>query len=332
MICYSCKKKLRSNFGVNESILDKININDIAIRQRNIHILTKGVRFCSIECMLSVFPICKKCGEISDIKGSSICSNCLANINGSRNSRRNPETGLYSYNYSPLSFIYHGLGTSSKLYYGVEFEIELSQDISTQNIVRYIKTNQNNTLYCVHDGSLRKGVEIVVHPFTWEWLQSNPDELELIYKLQNNGCSTPSTCGLHVHLSRGAFKNREHIFKFANFIYQNKEFAYTISGRSNNSRVRRYCSLSGGVLKNHIDGEEAIMRGKYHAVNFSHSDTIEVRIFQGTLDKHVFLRYMEFCKALFEFTKVNSLKESIYLDSFIKYVKSGMYPNFSKLV
>jgi hypothetical protein len=59
---------------------------------------------------------------------------------------------------------------------------------------------------------------------------------------------------------------------------------------------------------------------RHVSTNLSQASTVEVRIFSGLFDLDTFMKNIEFCISLFEFTRENSLRD-INIRQYKKYVK-----------
>ena len=66
---------------------------------------------------------------------------------------------------------------------------------------------------------------------------------------------------------------------------------------------------------------------KYYATNLLHSDTIEVRIFRGTLNEQAFRKNLEFVKSVADWIKVTDNNNYLDFKNYWKFAKSGNYPN-----
>jgi hypothetical protein len=206
------------------------------------------------------------------------------------------------------------------LLFGYENEVELSntEDSLTDNAEKII--NQYPFLYAKNDASLNMGCEFNTHPFNMNWFLKR-NKIQYIRKLIAEGFRAKRTCGFHVHLSRNYF-TVNHQLKMVKMFYGYPNFIARVSQRSAmfycKSKiardVRRWIAyrddsvitpidmktLSG--CKNVIEyqNDEYV---KYVALNFLPKKSIEVRIFQGTVNKKLILAYLEFCLSVTLFTK-----------------------------
>jgi hypothetical protein len=176
------------------------------------------------------------------------------------------------------------------------------------------------------DGSISQcdGYEIVtrpdspaVHKRIWDAVLSDP----LVPKYMssfNNG-----RCGIHIHVSRAPLTELW-IGRLLVLVNSpaNRPMIHKIAGRGANDYTRYYeKKLSDG--KGH--GIE-----RYEALNIGGSETIEFRVFRGTLNHDSFLKNIEFVEAALEFTRphTRSLREMDTPASFLDFVSKErkLYP------
>ena len=111
-------------------------------------------------------------------------------------------------------------------------------------------------------------------------------------------------------------------------IYDNQRQVERIAGRSNNS----YAAFSdkGYLVRKVKTGHQN--NGRYSAINTENDNTIEVRVFKGSLRKERVLSAIEFVHACVEYTrnvKVSTKNHALSWLKFTGYVSenSEMYPN-----
>lgn len=202
-----------------------------------------------------------------------------------------------------------------------------------------------NVFYAKHDGSVEgrcstQGLEINSHPFNWNWFLDNKKHFYNLAKfLEESKSICNRTCGFHVHISKDYFKDTKHRDRFLFMFYKNPTDVFKISKRTRKSDLSENATpwaFSGRLSVEDIsdsfnDGYE---QEKYLAANIYHKETIEIRIFQSTINPLLFTSYLEYCMALAIYTK--NISNVLSLDKFKKYVKRNrkMYPNLfsSKLL
>ena len=185
----------------------------------------------------------------------------------------------------------------NKLYLGVELEVVVRSSYDKYDVAEKMDNDLYDFIIMCNDGSIDgDGFEIISAPATHNYHLTAWD------KFFNNGAKyvrgwKEKSCGMHVHLSRNAFENKYHLMKFVTFINhrRNEDFITNVAGRSANT----YCAIKH---KNY--NKRALeFNNRYQAVNLENRNTIEVRIFQSNVAKKGFFKNLEFCVALFEYTK-----------------------------
>jgi hypothetical protein len=157
-----------------------------------------------------------------------------------------------------------------------------------------------------HDGSLHNGFEIITQPMTMAYIKEHKDDLEKMFKmLSKNGFAShdTTTCGLHVHFSRNYFADNEdkYLQKLTLFFETFKSELQVFSRRDNfrwcsfisdnyYSVDRRYLK-SSVILKDYAKEHNNSNHGV--AINLSSTNTIEIRIFKGTLKFETYMASVE---------------------------------------
>lgn len=167
------------------------------------------------------------------------------------------------------------------LYFGIELEIE-----SCGNNKKEAVKSLPKFVYPKCDSSINDGFEIVSHPMTYNWLKDNCDKWNKILDLRKKGWRSynTETCGMHIHLSEAAF-GTYHLFKFMKMFYDNTDFIIRFSQRKAHN-LQHWASTTDherniiykAKHKNMYSGEN-----RHTAINLSRENTVEVRIFRGTL-------------------------------------------------
>lgn len=239
-------------------------------------------------------------------------------------------SSIRNYSYKPDP-IFYNYGKSDHMYFGVELEI-LTPRNAKEQLSKYILTEVNDIddfVYNKFDRSIGEegsaGFEMVTHPFSYTWFKSTDGNrtLKKMLEISKYGCEAykSDTCGMHIHITKKCFTN-EHLYKFLSFIFNNKDFCMLVSERENIQKVDEYSSFIPPISINDM----SIIRTTPHesgfrhkAVNISCPNTVEIRIFRSTLEYDRFSKNIEFCKALFEYTKEISFEE-LSSSSFVKYI------------
>ena len=213
-------------------------------------------------------------------------------------------------------------------YYGVESEMERRKDCPHDIAERVHNLMHKHIPFALlkNDGSLSNGFEIVTAPATlnahkkyWKPFFDSGDEAINHLKSWNT-----DTTGIHIHISRSAL-SQNNIGKILVFIndVKNEDFINHIAGRSSNQWAKKSPKKISDGARTDTD--------KYEAVNTSHRNSIELRIFRGNLSRIGFFRVLEFVDCLVNFVK-NTTPRKLYYTDFIKWCElpqnRSSYPYF----
>lgn len=210
-----------------------------------------------------------------------LCSACYARIAG--------DHSINDYYYKPEP-IFYGDGDR---YFGVELEIDGAGELSANaKRVLDIGNADEEHIYCKHDGSLNDGFEIVTHPMTcgyhlkrMPWRAILDEAIAMGYQSHKS-----RTCGLHVHVSRSAFGPTEEeqdacIARVLYFFEKHWEELLKFSRRTE-LQLKRWAARYGykEQPKEILDrAKSGYGGGRYSCVNLQNRETVEFRIFRGTL-------------------------------------------------
>lgn len=222
-------------------------------------------------------------------------------------------------------------------YYGVELEVEHNKD-SGKGLYETAKEVQElfkDFAIIKRDGSLQNGFEIVTTPATFDVHEVYWDAFFKTYKEKGYISSYfTSTCGMHVHVSKSSLTPLQ-IGKITAFIYaqNNSKFIATVAQRGSN----KYNNFSNPkAFVDGFGGDWVRRETRHTAVNLTNQETIEIRLFKGTVSKDKFFKNLEFVRALIDFCEsgVVSMAESKDHKIFCKFVEkySTIYPNLYRFL
>ena len=212
-------------------------------------------------------------------------------------------------------------------YYGIELEVEKRSNANETTAERIHRSFTYDDIgqfaLLKSDGSLSNGFEIVTAPGTLNAHKKYWDKFFKSEAIKEVKSWNTDTTGMHIHISRTAITNLEQgkILLFIN-AKKNEEFVNHIAGRSSDQWAKKSDKKITDCLQS---------SDKYEAVNTSHRNTIELRIFKGNLARLGFYRVLEFVDALVSWSKNTSIAKLSYLD-FLKYMEKpeirSQYPIF----
>lgn len=303
-----------------------------------------GEHYCS-ECLDDETVVCEQCGERiwnNDNSGSDrlpLCDRCYDNYYTSceacgriihndyahyfddddypycescydaRNS-----SSIKEYNYKPDP-IFHGEG---ERFFGVELEIdEAGKDSDNADYILDVGNVGGEHIYIKSDGSLNHGMEIVTHPMTLEyhkrsmpWREVCREAISLGYKSHKT-----TTCGLHIHVNRDTFGDTreiqdERISRVLYFVEHHWNELLKFSRRTENA-MNRWAARYGyknepqDIMKNAKNS----CNGRYACVNICNWNTVEFRMFRGTLKVNTLVATIELVNLICELATNLSDKE-----------------------
>jgi len=222
--------------------------------------------------------------------------------------------------------------TKPRILLGMELEVEVSEDYSREDkaeelyeAIKYTTGKDGEShRYCFieHDGSLNRGFEIVTG---YTGLDVHAKQLEF-FKSPWRGVRSHDTrtCGLHVHIDKRDV-SLFHACKMVFFINDsnNQKLIKDIARRANadyaqiKNKKASYQWLkrakSTGNPLNYLNEE------RREALNFQNSDTIEFRLFKGTLRYETIMACLEFTYATWFFTRDTGVMD-LTTPNFINYI------------
>ena len=207
------------------------------------------------------------------------------------------EASIKSYNYKPEPIFYG----SGDLFLGVELEIDKGGEYNDNaEELLAVANRRNEHIYCKHDGSINCGFEIVSHPMSLEYHIDNMNwngVFEKAISMDYRSHQT-STCGLHIHVNKSAFgintEQREDVISRIVYFVENHWNELLKFSRRTEININRWASRYGisTTAKDTYKNAKDKNKGRYTAVNLENNDTVEFRLFRGTL------RYKTFIAAL----------------------------------
>lgn len=213
---------------------------------------------------------------------------------------------IHDYNYKPDP-IFYGDGS---LFMGVELEIDGGgKDNSNAREILEIANQTAEHIYIKSDGSLDDGMEIVTHPCTLDYHANQFPWNEIVRRALDLGYLShkTSTCGLHIHVNRGAFSDdydqqEACIGRILFFMEKHWDELLRFSRRTE-QQLNRWAARYGlkSSPKEILDHAKKGYGGRYTALNLNNDSTIEFRIFRGTLKYNTLIAALQLvssiCKA-----------------------------------
>lgn len=289
------------------------------------------------DCYGSYYFTCSNCEEVYHIDderedpntGDSVCINCYDEC----------RCGVMDYHdFDSSSYKRRKCcGEKNPITFGVELECDDGR-FSIDDFEDYI--NDGYKIHFERDGSLsHKGVECISQPCSLKYHQEKFEWEKILNILKNQGFKSHNTetCGLHIHIGRKQLTSSQ-IIKMDVFVNHGREFFAKIArretfyGRGGHYDITKKADprCPSGYLGNHFR--------RYTAVNTTNYNTVELRIFKGSLKYNTFIGTIEMCHALVNFVNLISLKE-IYdtehnIVKFVEYMWKNrkLYPHVFQMM
>lgn len=286
------------------------------------------------RCRDNCYSRCDDCGRLIhdddvcyvDGEDYPYCPDCY---------ERHSSDYIHNYSYKPNP-VFHGRGT---MFFGVELELDKGGE-DDDKAEEILSCTDSDHLYIKHDGSLDDGMELVSHPMTLEYHKNSmpwQDIMETAVDLGYRSHQT-STCGLHVHVSRKAFgcdrSEQDEVISRILYIVERFWQEMLKFSRRTEYQIDRWAARYGikDNPKQVMDNAKKGDRGRYACINLCNYNTIEFRIFRGTLKYNTFIATLQMvehiCLTAMEMTdeEITSLSwpefiEGIEHEELIQYLK-----------
>jgi len=267
----------------------------------------------------------------------SWCDDCEASyFHGCNIDHEGAGRHVHDYSYRPDPIFHSKDGESTRLYFGVEIETEVrgADYDALREAAEYAQILENeNVAYLKSDGSLECGFEIVTHPMSHSYFTDSANPLWRVVRTLKSDYNMMSwgtrTCGLHVHISRAGFNGGTHQHRFLQLVYNNKDLYELLAGRSSS-----HWAKFDDVI-NPRDGKKTFMHkvnrdtgsDRYSAVNTNNRQTLEMRIFKGSLNPRFIKSAVDLAHASVEYTRIMNVREvvdgGLSCTKFIQYIRDN---------
>ena len=157
-------------------------------------------------------------------------------------------------------------------------------------------------IYAKHDGSLSEGYELVSHPLTLEYHKEIMPWADVMDTAINMGYRShqTSTCGLHIHVNRNGlgetYTDQEDVISRVVYFIEAHWNELLIFSRRTEANINRWAGRYGLSENTKVTYDKAKKNnclGRYVCLNLYNSNTIEFRIFRGTLKYETFIAAIE---------------------------------------
>jgi hypothetical protein len=295
-LCIGCGKELGHDY---------LHIPDGSMSPRN------GSTLC-VECRDAFESHCEWCSGAISIGDSTECRNRHLYHSDCYDEMHADDEDVYDEDYDngvirgwdwrPSSFMQHHASDDTAaeriLSTGIELEVEFRDGgrIEASNEIASMVSDAQ--FYMKQDGSLESGFEIVSHPHTLKALRESKLE-EIMNVCRRHGGESDGeieSCGLHVHIPRAALEFQD-LIKMGLLVNNLPDVWLPLSRRSrpNYSEYRE---------KTALDAAESL--GRYEAINHTNRQTVELRIWNGSLDYQKVMGSIELTHGLVNWIKTQT--------------------------
>lgn len=286
-------------------------------------------------CLQDGATYCDECDEYYSDDDNN-CPRCFVD---------EPSGKIHGYSYKPEP-VFNG-SSNTNLYMGFELEVGFPKIADSETYRKAVSSvtelEDNGVCYLKSDSSINfaAGFEIVTHPHTlgaYEQATKLWDYIEELRTTYGGRSWDTDSCGLHVHVSRKAFKSGAHMHRFLAMVYRNPQSMMKLAGRKNSRYARFndvYVQDEWGIPRFNL--KDKIHQGyrteRYSAVNTNNDNTLELRFFRGNMKRAGVMVALELTHALVEYTRDLSVADvklgMLQWEWFADWVatNNGIYPN-----
>ncbi len=285
------------------------------------------------RCLDHYYTTCDRCGRLipeqdafyPEDNDDTLCGECYNAYVSSHS--------IHDYYFKPDP-IFYGEGDR---YFGVELEIDGAGERNDHAQCILDQANlEEERIYCKHDGSLDDGFEIVTHPMTLDYHLHHMPWAAVVREAANLGYTSHQarTCGLHVHVNRSCFgatdaEQEAAIARVLYFFEKHWEELLKFSRRTQN-QLKRWAARYGyrEQPREILDHAKKGSSGRYTCVNLSNVDTVEFRMFRGTLKLNTLTATLQMVDRICDVAIYLSDEEltSMAWTTFVSGIDAGLYP------
>lgn len=227
----------------------------------------------------------------------------------------------YHYHHEGHDYIKHRVPTeSSAPYMGIELEVDKGGELdesATAFEQCFTIHDDPEFLMFETDGSIDDGFEIITNPATLAYhkaiRQSYENGFRALVRLGYRSFNT-NTCGMHIHVNRNFFgrsktKQNENIEKVVAISEKFYDEMLVFSRRDEESArswARKWEDEPHEIIEN-MENDNLYTR--YACVNLRNTNTIEFRIFKGTMNPNSFFASLELVHNICVYAKSHTLAD-----------------------
>lgn len=201
-------------------------------------------------------------------------------------------------------------------YIGFELEVDADHRFDREEIAGELQSRFGDFFAYENDGSLSYGFEIISQPASLSYHMSMmPKYSDAFQYLIENDIKSHDikSCGYHIHLDRRYFGEKEDssiaklLFIFERYHSEFLKFSRRTEAQCSDwcrSRKQSYNGEAGWIKKAVMESRYySSHQQRYYSVNLCNDNTIEIRLWRGTLNKETFEATLKFTARLAEICK-----------------------------
>lgn len=242
---------------------------------------------------------------------------------------------IHNYSYKPQP-IFYGDDNSNR-YFGVELEIDYGgRDNDNAYHILQVANRNTEAIYIKQDGSLEDGFEIVTHPMTLDYHMNDMDWKKLTQKALRLGYKShkTDTCGLHIHVNRTTFgddySHQELCISKVLFILERFWEEFLRFSRRNKEQIQHWATRYGYRSQpiEILNTAKSSNYNRHTCVNLTNSNTIEFRIFKGTLKVNTIIATLQLVNHICNTADLLSTDDITELNwcEFMERISKNKYP------
>ncbi len=298
-------------------------------------------RYCE-SCFDDEFTDCDDCGSTIRRDDAycqndrTVCSDCYSNMSEYIHEHHEWDGRLLFYD--DRGICERG-EQDNVLYLGVELETDNYGDKHQAAERLYDLSCGEDKFHLEEDGSLDDGIEIITQPATLKYHKENIGWDRITRAVLGNGGKShdTSTCGLHIHFNSSYFGSRydECVLKLL-YLVERFWFKFVKFSRRSEYTLDKWAKRYGddGFDKyitreqQHRKVDSTKRMGRYFAVNIENSNTVEIRMFRGTLKVSTIIASLQFVDFLVRFINEATIEDLQYItwNSLMARIKTDSYP------
>ena len=226
--------------------------------------------------------------------------------------------GYHSHHHDGHEFVKHKTTSDARSvpYMGIELEVDKGgerDDVTDEIQGLFSVMDDNEFIYFESDGSINNGFEIITNPATLNFHSALRNSYETMFRyLVKKGYRSfnTNTCGFHIHVNRNYFgqtrvaqaQNIKKVLLICDKFWDNMvKFS-----RRDIDAISRWAEKYSIDPENVIEEMNRNSLSRYRYLNLCNTQTIEFRMFRGTLNPLSFYGSLELVNNICVYAKTHS--------------------------